>query len=435
MKEYHEVNLDEEPCIFPVCGHFLTVASMDGQMDMSAHYDLDENGLPTRISRVSEPFSMGESGVKSCASCRGSLRNVSRYGRIVRRALLDEATKKFITWSNAEYLTLAESLLVEQGKLQQAPAPTSFSSPGEKNHSRFALQRLRQLASMQELVGNGRYNRAVDLWKKISSYARRVRKEEQPFQRVAELVLYANRQDKTSNQFNVDESVTQVRGYLVAASLLLKCDIMIHSDFLQLRKRPGLARFDVEVDFSLHWEECKGLIENARRTTHPREEAQGHVLAAQLGWLCLGFDSYPRTTVPRAAWDESQPSGRMREDAMGHLVQARALLDKYPSTAVLKDEIDAAEAMLTDDVYRPVSGEEMLSIYRAMKGELRGTGHWYTCANGHPFTIDRCGMPMEMAVCPECGARIGGQNHVAAEGVRHAEEIEQLARDAERLQL
>lgn len=33
-------------------------------------------------------------------------------------------------------------------------------------------------------------------------------------------------------------------------------------------------------------------------------------------------------------------------------------------------------------------------------------------------------MPMELVRCPECGAEIGGQNHVAAQGVSHAEAME-----------
>lgn len=31
---------------------------------------------------------------------------------------------------------------------------------------------------------------------------------------------------------------------------------------------------------------------------------------------------------------------------------------------------------------------------------------------------------MEEARCPQCNSRIGGQDHVAVEGVRHAEELE-----------
>ena len=33
-------------------------------------------------------------------------------------------------------------------------------------------------------------------------------------------------------------------------------------------------------------------------------------------------------------------------------------------------------------------------------------------------------MPMELARCPECGARIGGENHEAIQGVTRAEHIE-----------
>ena len=32
------------------------------------------------------------------------------------------------------------------------------------------------------------------------------------------------------------------------------------------------------------------------------------------------------------------------------------------------------------------------------------------------FAIGECGLPMEQARCPECGAAIGGQNHAFLEG-------------------
>ena len=38
-------------------------------------------------------------------------------------------------------------------------------------------------------------------------------------------------------------------------------------------------------------------------------------------------------------------------------------------------------------------------------------GHWFKCPNGHFYCIGDCGGAMEEANCPECGARIGGQNH------------------------
>lgn len=40
------------------------------------------------------------------------------------------------------------------------------------------------------------------------------------------------------------------------------------------------------------------------------------------------------------------------------------------------------------------------------------------------FAIGECGMPMEQARCPECGAGIGGLNHRSVAGVMRAENME-----------
>jgi len=71
------------------------VSSIDSQIDILVYYNIDPlTGYPISIKTSSRPFSIDK--VKLYASYRGSLRNVARYGRIIRRAILDEATKKFI---------------------------------------------------------------------------------------------------------------------------------------------------------------------------------------------------------------------------------------------------------------------------------------------------------------------------------------------------
>ncbi|TKA83010.1 hypothetical protein B0A55_00845 [Friedmanniomyces simplex] len=71
-----------------------------------------------------------------------------------------------------------------------------------------------------------------------------------------------------------------------------------------------------------------------------------------------------------------------------------------------------------------VSTSEMKMVVAAMAGEFLGTGHWYRCANGQPFTVGECGMPMELARCPACDAGIDGQNHQATQGVQLARDID-----------
>lgn len=47
----------------------------------------------------------------------------------------------------------------------------------------------------------------------------------------------------------------------------------------------------------------------------------------------------------------------------------------------------------------------------------------YVCANGHPFTLGECGMPMQQTLCPQCQAPVGGQWHDPVAGVAVAEDL------------
>jgi hypothetical protein len=47
----------------------------------------------------------------------------------------------------------------------------------------------------------------------------------------------------------------------------------------------------------------------------------------------------------------------------------------------------------------------------------------YECTNGHPFTVGECGMPMEQVRCSECEAPVGGLNHIRAQGVVEAADL------------
>ncbi|KAF5243075.1 hypothetical protein FAUST_2993 [Fusarium austroamericanum] len=436
MAEYRDIDLNEEPCIFPSCGHFLTVSSMDGQMGMAAHYTLDANGLPTQILRASEPFSLDGQGIKSCPTCRGSLRSVSRYGRIVRRAMLDEATKKFISWSNNGYLLLASRLVTEKERLAalKSPGIVDRNARADVNLT-VAGSRQRQLQLLREYVDT-RYDSILQFRKTIVSYATKVKKEEQPFQRVANLVKHSNLHRGRQSEFKYDQAVIQSKGALLASALLLKCDILILSDLFGLLVG-GKVRFsasDVKINFSCFMIDCNALIKDAKTALYPREEAQGHLFYAQLCVLSRQSASAKAklaqpsdaTSVSEAA-AVSESLDQLRDTGLGHIFEARGLLEQNPSALVLKNEIDAAEEGLKGGVYRPVTAEELRQVYAASMGELRGTGHWYMCRNGHPFTINNCGMAMEEATCPECGAPIGGRNHQSVAGVRHAAEIEEMA--------
>ena len=51
-------NSAKNPCIFPQCGHIITLPNIDNHMKMSAHYFTTTAGTVLEIKKPSEPFSL-----------------------------------------------------------------------------------------------------------------------------------------------------------------------------------------------------------------------------------------------------------------------------------------------------------------------------------------------------------------------------------------
>lgn len=415
MKTYSEVDLDETPCIFTQCGHVFTVDTLDGWMSMGDHYTLDANGMPTALKGNAEPFSYDE--LKACPDCRGSLRNVARYGRIVRRALLDEATKKFIAWSNRAYVPLADRLRTEQDGLINSADRLQFG------RGQIVLGgRVVQIATINELKStNGRYKSLLKLRKDIRDFMQKVCKEEQPFQRVRDMVETVRRRNISGPEtlaFEFDQTILQTRGHLLATALLIRCDLVGISDLLSAWEKlpstpnkPGLR-----VNFSANRIDCGLLTGQAEKSMNRLQEVESHVFWAKFAALELGV-----MYGPAEEHDMVRTMDELSRVAHVRLNMAKELCEQYPGqTANVVDEVDEVRRMLDEKT----TNSEMRMVVAAMATEFSGTGHWYRCENGHPFTIGECGMPMETATCPQCGARIGGASHQAVEGVTHAADIE-----------
>ncbi|OXV05509.1 hypothetical protein Egran_06723 [Elaphomyces granulatus] len=416
---YRDINLDENPCIFPRCGHFSTMESMDALMDIKKYYVVDHKDKPIAIAAPLDPFSMND--MKTCATCRGSLRDIARYGRLVRRALLDESTKKLILYINGEYVPLAREvskqiqLLNVKRNNHKKTAVTAFEST---NVLRVEGTRDRQAKLISVILNKhdkSRWLEAVKLRSSVHDYCRKVAIEEQPFNRVRNLVNNARRHKRGKGVFHFDESVLQTKGSLLAMALSMQLDIVLLADFLSLREQANNAsKGELKLDLEVNRTECYSLIDAAAQSRHFRQQVEGYIFLAQLYAL-----ESPHTAAPNA-------SARYREKGHKAISDARRICATHSSqTRGLVPEIDATEKMLRGTTfYSTVGTEERMVVITAMSKEFTGTGHWYYCQNGHPFTIGECGMPMQLARCPECQAPVGGRNHEITSGVRHANDIE-----------
>ncbi|KAJ5924770.1 hypothetical protein N7466_008957 [Penicillium verhagenii] len=407
---YKDTNLDEDPCIFPQCGHFLALTSMDAQMDLKNHYELDADGKPTALLKSSQPFSMED--MKTCGICRGPLRNLARYGRLIRRALLDESTKKLILLLNREFVPLAKSLAdgIQELRNNRHPEMSRWPAVQIKGQS---LAQIKEMVGVMNSVSPRRWANMLDLRVRIMKYLANIRPQEQPFQKVWEMVIMAKRQKKTTGDFEFDNGILQVKGLLQGAALSLRLDIALLSDFLALEKSTITKDQVLQIDLEHLRCDCRHLTGKAISGERRVHQVEGLIFEAELYAL-------ERAYVSREVGDIYLQKG-------AHCVsEARKVCQAYPGqTSGLPSEIENAEKMLLEGrFYAGVTSQERMDIIEAMAVTFQGSGHWYYCRNNHPFTIGECGAPMEEASCPECGAPVGGQDHMPVTGVVRAEDYD-----------
>ena len=263
-----------------------------------------------------------------------------------------------------------------------------------------------------------------------------MRKEEQPYFRVKAMVDHVLRK----RQGNADSplvGIVQLGHFLRGSALLLRLDLAILSSVIALKRAhlfmsgvpQNSDRQDFVVNLDAGRKDCSNLVISATEGKQQRQMTEGHLLFARYAALEASVVYCSRGRDPPEGQTERVPSiNDLKAQGLSHLDTAAELCTRYPGTTNgLQNEVDATKKMLERDFYQPVSNQERREVLAAMASQFSGTGHWYTCANGHPFTIGECGMPMEQTRCPECGAPVGGQMHANAEGVQLAAELDREA--------
>ncbi|KAL8869122.1 MAG: hypothetical protein Q9174_004509 [Haloplaca sp. 1 TL-2023] len=418
---YSDIDLNQDPCVFPPCGHVITRENLDQHMDMKEHYEYstsDHSGheIITGVKITSQPLSITVQ--KACPACRRPLRNIHRYNRIERRAWIDEATKKFIVWANSQFVPLAARVKEAEERLQEHTPMTT---------ERDLLDRLKalsltdltfegpsdvQIRKISNLTRNDRcYQDVLRLRRDIKVYLARVDEREQPFGRIYDLVRDAKRHRGVNSGLAWTPDVLQTRNRILATVALLRCEYAIMTSFLSAKKGTGIV---IRVKFQAFQTACEKLIKECQSKNQPANEVEGHLFWSRFLALQRG--------VSDSITDGSTPLLAARE----HLQTARDVCTKYPGcTSGMLAEIDDVEKMLRDSTfYAVVTNDEKAAVYAAMASDFRGTGHWYYCRNGHPFTIGECGMPMQTSRCPQCGEAVGGQSHQAMGGVTRATDLD-----------
>jgi len=234
--------------------------------------------------------------------------------------------------------------------------------------------------------------------------------------------------------------IVQMGQSVRAAALMLRFDLALLGKFINVKQstKQALAATgpQLSVNLAANREDCLKLVEIAKQAKMPAQQAEGHILFARYLALELSVahsvsdatsdsDLEDGEIVDEVAESAEQVREASRQEGFRHLAEARQLCEAFPGQCKSQtSEIEPAEQALRGFFMAEVTNEERQAVLAAMAKEFLGTGHWYTCENGHPFSIGECGMPMQTARCPQCGAPIGGTNHMAVQGTQRADELE-----------
>ncbi|KAK6358043.1 hypothetical protein TWF730_007397 [Orbilia blumenaviensis] len=410
LESYEDVDLNQDPIIVLRCDHIFTMSSLDGFLELDKHYVVNEETGKKRILMSGE-------ALKGCPDCRRPFRDIDRYNRVFKSILLDELTRRFVVRSTTEYADLF-------GKLQ------AFESGIEEERAGF-LKQLEGCAldESQKFLNNYK-RKGRGIRHQIKVFNDCVEPVEQPLNKVNDFykAALANRGGTEQGQsFDFDKAMIQTGLSYRGKCLDFRAQWLILSDWRTISERPMVP---ASIKRSLRDSINTTVHEAVKDTATLRKECQeasllGIEVESRIYHAMFSILEIENNKARGTKRDDDEEA-KVRRKELNTLNECENICRKYPgSVGRLKDLLEAAKKVISGGVfYTRVTSDEEAMVISAMAAEFRGSGHWYYCVNGHPFTIGDCGMPMELARCPECGQQIGGQDHTAVVGVRPAEDLE-----------
>ncbi|OJJ46412.1 hypothetical protein ASPZODRAFT_2129422 [Penicilliopsis zonata CBS 506.65] len=425
MGTYHNINADEDPLVFLSCNHFYTVSSLDGAMGLKDYYDVDPDTGKVVRPKPSRRVANGESTILGCPECRTPLRNIDRYNRIVKKALLDESTRRFIVKANRDLGTLLDELGSWEVIVDKERAKLVGSWP-ESTTSSAAKKSTEVQAAVAEYQHTARH-----LESRIEKFIKSVAAVEQPYGKMNNLLATFLARQQSGGMphpaMPMDESAVQTGFHLRGRCLQIRFAWAMLWDYRTISVNISVdsrIRDELREVIGRKFDEvtakCLAIKEASQMANFLPQQVESMVFYVLFSSLAV-----------RHAEESDCPLSEMAsiehiEEVSQVLRECESIVAAHPGTlAFLRNDIDKARKLFRGDTfYTAVTTEETRQVYQAMATQFSGTGHWYYCRNNHPFTIGECGMPTEAAQCPQCGEGVGGYDHQPLPGVRRAEDLE-----------
>ncbi|KAF1930727.1 uncharacterized protein M421DRAFT_99346 [Didymella exigua CBS 183.55] len=417
MLPYRDIDLNDTPIVVLGCKgrHFFTVETLDGIMEMKDVYDIDSKSGSYSGLKENEQLTPS---IPQCPTCREPVRQyvTQRYNRLVNRAVIDEMSKRFVVSGQQELQDLTSQLQrIEQSLEDTRPKLLKVSAQ-----------------DVAKTISD-RYVKPSKLETSARNFLQKMDERHKPSHKLYEAIMHVTSKYSDLSDTMADMSLDSTnpvkkpdrdqRITLGGRLYHLKVRQLILNDKFEVLRSfksrsidfPSGSPIDRSGSFL---DDCEQLIKLCKNANAPKLAVETTLYYAHIARL-LAASSASVTTK----------AAQYRESAKALLKEAEMLCESaFQGRDQLKEGIERSLQLLGRDFYAEVTKEEIEAIKRAMVSGRGGiashSGHWYNCENGHPFAIGECGMPMQLARCPECGAQVGGQGHQAVAGVTRARGME-----------
>lgn len=385
FSKYGEIDLDQDPIIVLPCQHFFTKNFLDENLEIGDAYKRDKDGKFIQGLPSGEDLDVQ---LKQCPYCRMPISGIQRYNRVLKRAVLNTMLKSLIIRSEQKYKSIFEELDAFERKLQET-RQTSLDTLQNVRHPR---QRQRISARNRGIISK-RIDSSEELKAQIKSFRRDVEEKNQPHVRVYSMSIDAKSRAKAQDTgqsvvWPMDVPKPQIKHRLMADVLTLRLYTLLYSDMMDFLDR--LASTGCQEEAKHLYKDTINKCNKVRKIAdiHKTESDKGHYYPTTVDIILLQTQLV--ILEIRACREASDPSKlqQLRDSGLNLLEDCGKNFQKYASTRKFEPIATRLRDALTSGFFNlAVSMEERREIVRAMNTELRGTGHWYQCRNGHPVIL------------------------------------------------
>ncbi|KAK2592854.1 hypothetical protein QQS21_009457 [Conoideocrella luteorostrata] len=435
MKTYAEIDVNETPIVVLGCGHFFTAETLDGLIGMHDAYVTNTSGQFTGLADMSGALS---SKVPQCPDCQRPVQQyiTKRYNRVVNRAVVDEMSKRFLINGKTNLRVLEVKLRGLEKALEESRSRVcdSIGFIFDTDNGRVP-----QSSRVTNRIGN-RYEECKGFLKDVKQFLKGVSDRYQPAHRLHEATIHAAGRiqsksvDKMLASLSLHGSISPVerdrRVTLAGRMMQIEVEYIVLEDKFSIATTvkskkpakidpwPGGSPQQLAKPFL---ETCGAFIAECNNEHLPKLAVEASLCHARVAQF------YRSSGL--ASDGDRQKAAAVVEEAKQHLEKALHLCGQpFQHAKQLRRAVQDIHDILQKERYEAVTRDELAAIKQAIVSGpdaiATHSGHWYNCVNGHPFAIGECGMPMEQARCPECGAPIGGSNHQTVAGVTRALDME-----------